>query len=63
MCVCDAINLSSLINMGSTQNLTYKDMKIQVTGLYCCVNIVCHLDFCPIDTKYDIHLAPTVVVV
>jgi hypothetical protein len=28
VCVNDALNLSSLINMGSTQNLTYKDTKI-----------------------------------
>ena len=63
VCVCDAINLSSLINTGSTQNLTYKDTKIQDTGLYCCVNIACHLASCPFDTKCDIYLAPIVGVV
>jgi len=59
----DAIDLSSLINTGSTQNLTYKDTKMQDKGLYCCVNIACHLDYCPFDTKCDIHLAPIVGVV
>ena len=63
MCVCDAINLSSLINAGSTQNFTYKCMKIEDTRLSCCVNIDCHLDSCPFDTKCDIYLAPIVGVV
>jgi hypothetical protein len=63
VCVCGAINLFSLINMESTQNLTYKDTKIQDTGLYCWVNIACHLDYCPFDTKCDIYLAPIVGVV
>lgn len=62
VCVCDVINLSSLINTGSTQNFTYKNMKIQDTGLYC-INTACHLDNYPFDTKHDIYLTPGVDVV
>ena len=37
-------------------------MKIQDTGLYC-INIACHLDSYPFDTKRDIYLTPGVDVV